>query len=148
MVVNKRGDVLSASADLICHQTNCKGSMGAGIAKQIKLRYPEVNEAYVALCRSLGDSALGEIQCIPCRDGKTICNVFGQVSYSRSGCNTDYKALRKCFEKIASMPVKSIAIPYRIGCGLGGGNWDIVYSMICELFGTSQIECQVWQLIE
>lgn len=43
MIYNIVGDLLKQDkVDIICHQTNCKGVMGAGIAFQIKRTYPEV----------------------------------------------------------------------------------------------------------
>lgn len=43
MIYNIVGDLLKQDkVDIICHQTNCKGVMGAGIAFQIKRAYPEV----------------------------------------------------------------------------------------------------------
>ena len=29
---------------------------------------------------------------------------------------------------------KSLAFPYKFGCGLAKGNWKIVYNMICTYF--------------
>ena len=44
----KTGDLLDAPVDYICHQVNCQGRMGSGIAKQIKERWPVVYEGYMA----------------------------------------------------------------------------------------------------
>ena len=35
---------------------------------------------------------------------------------------------------------KTIAIPYKIGCARGGGDWNIVYKMIEEAFADSDCE--------
>ena len=50
MITIKKGDVLRSRAMYICHQVNCMGVMGAGIAKQIKAMYPEVYEEYKRVC--------------------------------------------------------------------------------------------------
>ena len=34
----KIGNLLDAPVDYICHQVNCQGRMGSGIAKQIKAK--------------------------------------------------------------------------------------------------------------
>ena len=34
-------DIFLSDSAIICHQVNCLGSMGAGIAKQMKQKYPE-----------------------------------------------------------------------------------------------------------
>ena len=36
----------SFNIDILCHQVNCQGVMGAGLAKQIRSKYPEVYEQY------------------------------------------------------------------------------------------------------
>ena len=43
----KNKSLLDLSPNIvICHQVNCQGVMGAGIAKQIRARWPEVYEDY------------------------------------------------------------------------------------------------------
>lgn len=44
------GNVLDADADIICHQVNCMGKMGSGIALQVRNRFGYVYEEYKALC--------------------------------------------------------------------------------------------------
>lgn len=45
-VVIKEGNVFDSDADIICHQVNCQGVMGSGVAKEVRERYPEVYYAY------------------------------------------------------------------------------------------------------
>ena len=40
------GNLLDSSAKYICHQVNCKGVMGSGVAKQIKEKWPSVFRRY------------------------------------------------------------------------------------------------------
>ena len=134
-IVKIKGDVLKSDADLIVHQVNCKGVMGAGVAKQVRDQFPLVFQCYKELCylrRKDTSTLLGVCQYVT-ENSKTICNAFGQDGFNRSGCNTDYDALRKCFRDIAAKYAeKKIALPYLIGCGLAGGDWNIVYKMIVE----------------
>ena len=47
---------------------------------------------------------------------------------------TEYDMLRKCFEDIAAKyPGKKIGLPYKIGCGLAGGDWNVVEKMIVDI---------------
>ena len=48
------GNILDAKADAILHQTNCKGVMGAGLALQIRNKYPDVYAKYRILCKEEG----------------------------------------------------------------------------------------------
>lgn len=143
MIKIVEGNILNATEDIICQQVNCQGVMGAGLAKQIRNKYPEVYPSYKKFCEGCKDNnkrtLLGEIQAINVSDGKVIANLFGQFSYGRDKQYTDYKALKECLEgilKLASMfnDNDSIAIPYEIGCGLAGGSWGIVYKIIEDVF--------------
>ena len=130
------GDLLDAPVDVIVHQTNCKGAMGAGIAKQIAMRYPQTNSIYRGLCWKHKDNSrelLGT--CLYTREANyVICNAFGQDGFSRYRIQTEYDMLKKCFEDIANKYAgKKIGLPYKIGCGLAGGDWNVVESMILEI---------------
>jgi O-acetyl-ADP-ribose deacetylase (regulator of RNase III) len=51
-------------AQALAHGCNCQGSMGAGVAKQMKANYPKMFEEYRSMCKAdprqfnLGDSFL------------------------------------------------------------------------------------------
>ncbi|MBD3858346.1 macro domain-containing protein [Bacillus sp. 28A-2] len=128
------GNILEASEDIICHQVNCKGVMGAGLAKQIKSKYPNVFKDYKQLCTEQGDNLLSSVQLITTKDGRTRMQ-------------TDYDALRSCFQHLKDTVTHSpeeknqtsIAIPYGIGCGLAGGDWTIVEEMIEEVLGDCKV---------
>jgi hypothetical protein len=41
------------------------------------------------------------------------------------------KLFETCLEKIAQLPnITQVAFPYKIGCGMAGGNWDLYKSTI------------------
>ena len=39
----------------------------------------------------------------------------------------------------------SVAIPYNIGCGLAGGDWNVVYEIIYKLFKNTDINCVLYK---
>jgi hypothetical protein len=41
--------------------------------------------------------------------------------------------------------LKSIAVPVNIGCGLGGGNWNIVNTIITETFKDTDVIIEFWK---
>lgn len=147
MIKTVDGNILEASEDIICHQVNCKGVMGAGLAKQIKSKYPNVYKEYKQLCTEQGDGLLSSVQLISTNDGKTIANLFAQTGYGRKRMQTDYDALRSCLQSLKDTVTHSnekknqtsIAIPYGIGCGLAGGDWTIVEGMIEEILGGCEV---------
>lgn len=143
------GDVLEAEADMICHQTNCLGIMGAGLASQIKQKYPKVYEKYKLKCgiyltESMYEPSipplLGQAQLVEIDNDKYIANLFGQMGIGEGEVLTDYNALKNAFydalkqlyfnlDKPAEIVV---AIPCFIGCGIAGGDWNIVFKFIKE----------------
>ena len=126
------GDLLNTRAKYICHQVNCKGRMGSGVAKQIRAKYPEVYPAYV---KEANADMLGIPQFVQCYDGKVIINMFAQQSYGYDGRQyTSYEAFAKCLDLMSHIiPAgETIAMPFMIGCGLGGGSWEIITDLITE----------------
>lgn len=140
MIEVKDSDIFNAFDDgcqVICHQVNCQGVMNARLAKDIAKRWPEVKRDYLALCAEVdADDLLGTYIFTPVKEGG-IASIFGQVYYGRdkNRCYTSYAALTRAFRLIhESLHVKKIAIPYGIGCGLAGGDWDVVMKIIVNEF--------------
>lgn len=155
------GDLLQANIPLIAHQTNCLGVMGAGIAKAIKNKWPDVYTQYKDLCKGYDYSKfpLGVSQFCKTYDNpiKYVVNLFGEYSYTESVApyenrHTDYKALEQALlalktDCIAS-GIKEIGILYKLGCGLAGGDWDnVVYPKLQKLFANeSAITLYIYKL--
>lgn len=150
MIYNIVGDLLKqGNVDIICHQTNTKGVMGAGIALQIKNTYPEVFKKYKMYCREYGDRLLGKVLFVNCNDGKVVANLFGQSGYGTGFRQTDYAALEKSISSLARVAAKvnkSVGFPYKIGCDLAGGDWNIVSKIIEKYFLNSEVKCYICSL--
>lgn len=134
------GDLLDVSGGIICHQVNCFARMGAGLAQQISRRWPIVNKKYNRLCRDTNPptALLGHVQfvtvCTSDNDSLVVANLFGQMSYGFDGGVYTYTdAHRKAWPvirnlaKLLDLPVFA---PWKIGCGLGGGNWEEIKAVI------------------
>ena len=152
-IVHYTGDVLQSGAHVIAHQVNCKGVMGAGIALQIRQRYPHVFSAYRSVCRkSTSEDLLGKIQ--PCLCGgaseRWVVNCFAQTGYGTDTVQTDYAALESCMTKLRDWAIfnshKQIAIPFGIGCGLAGGSWDVVSGILARVFNDNRVVLEIWKL--
>jgi len=153
------GDLLSAKEDIIAHQVNCKGVMGAGVAKQIKKKWPEAYDEYACECEKasfMSELLLGEVVYSyiferDMRDTYTIiAHMFGQDGYGKDNrCHTNYKALECAMENVADYARythKSIAMPHKIGCGLGGGDWNnVVLPMIHNIFDKTGVEVRLYK---
>ena len=154
MVIDKRGNILDANEEIICHQVNCKGVMGAGLALQIRKKWPQAYRLYVNTCaESYPEQLLGQVQFVNCDDGKTIANIFGQNGYGTASTQTDYKALNDGLNSVfyavkytAGYKDKKIAIPFKIGCGLAGGDWNVVLGMIYALSYNYDVDVTIYRL--
>jgi len=121
--------------DVIIHGCNCFHTMGAGIALQIKRKYPTAYEADCILTNKGDRSKLGNytwqrVQSIKTGKEFIIINAYTQFNY---GSNTlDYEAVELVFSKIANaFPTERIGYP-KIGAGLAGGNWNKIQKTINE----------------
>lgn len=147
------GDLISLAEegqfDVIVHGCNCHHAMNRGIAAELRKKYPEVYESdkltkyglkeklgtifpvYVHGYRKIIDPTLS----IGSYENKFfIVNAYTQFYYARfpGEIVVSYNAIRSCFAKIKQhFSNKRIAYP-KIGCGLGGGNWEIVSRIIDE----------------
>jgi len=138
------GDLLSIGRGVIVQQVNCQGVMGAGLAKAIADHYPEVKERYLELCKP-GAKLLGETLMVQLQPNFYVANLFAQNDYGREKRRyTNYGALRRSLNKLRKWldahnelfknnPLP-IYFPYRMSCGLAGGNWYLVYKMIRNIF--------------
>lgn len=143
MIKEFKGDIFDyvQNGDYVIHQTNYFGVMGGGIALQIKHQFPNVFDEYAKLCATKTmEQLLGQAQLVKTTHANgakfTICNCFGQGDYGRVVCYTKYDALENAMILVNKAAPKDarILIPKFIGCGLAGGDWNIVSDMIQKVF--------------
>ena len=160
-------NLFTTNAEYISHQVNCQDKMGSGVARQIREKYPTVYQWYKVRCSEgarekerLGVSKsplLGQVQMVYKEDypvgkndidSQAICNLFSQDQYGYNRKQfTDYAAFEKCLLHLRKLvPAgETIAMPYKIGCGLGNGNWEVVYSLIEKIPGQDHTD-ELWRL--
>lgn len=153
------GNLLDFPSDInfIAHSCNTRNIMGAGIAKQIKDRYPN---AYSADCHAMmeGDNVLGDYSfaVTDATQNKGIYNMYTQDKIgSKRAVNYEafYIALNKVADHIEWQikhedEEKILGLPYGISCGLAGGNWGIIKAMIKDIFLDSPIKCYIVKYYE
>lgn len=145
-VITIRGNLFDTNAKYICHQVNCQRAMNSGLAKQIRYKWPEVYLAYdQAFEHKTGKELYSHIQIVPVEDEKNVINMFSQFDYGRIGRYTSYDAFWNCLNEIKEyVPEETkIAFPYKIGCGLGGADWDILSTMINKVLA-EDYEVEIW----
>ena len=157
------GDLLKSGCDIICHQVNEYGVMGAGIAKQIKEKYPKAFDDYTKAIKE----AKGKGKNLPMfvlskqPDSVVVANMFTQ----RNG-ETNLEILRNAvvflgmqiidlfitklkFNEMTGIffdrPFR-VGIPYKYGCGIAKGDWESILKVWKVVFGEMEnIDLEVWK---
>lgn len=149
--------------DVIVHGCNCLNTMGSGIARQIRDRYPKAYLIDQASPKGnenkLGNFTQAHIdgyrRYSPHQRGFrpysfTIINAYTQFGFNpRNVVNTDYEALESVFWQIKLLYDLNPQAPCRIGipmigAGLGGGDWKVIETII-DSIGFSDLTCVQYQ---
>ena len=134
---------------ILAHQANCFHTMGAGIALEIKRRYPAAFEADLLTpvgARKMGTFSYAFID--GSRDGDDYRGVANVYSQGKPGPNpqfsdqraTSYDAVYdgidgicNCWAACSKDDYLQILVPYGYGCGIARGNWDVVSGILDAL---------------
>ena len=150
MIVYKKGDVLKSGETLIVHGCNCKNTMAAGIARQVRTQCPNAYAADRAtICGDI--KKLGTFTYALEDNGMCIFNAYTQYNYNRNVLCLDYEALEKSISSICEwirqyqQGESHLAMP-KIGCGLAGGDWKIVSEILERVSDKYNMEFRVYEL--
>ena len=143
----KEGDLLEAKEGIIAHQVNCMGAAG-GLAAAVFEKWPEAGREYKNLVHAMADKdkpeeLLGGCHLSVTPDYRLIADLFGQYYPG-----ADYRpyALREALRQLASIAYQldeSVALPYKISCGICGGDWDEVLKIIEEEMNL--VDCVIYK---
>lgn len=124
--------VAKTNADLIVNTVNTVGVMGAGVAKAVKDRYPDVMPPYLEYCRTK-KLYTGGLQALQMKDGKIIVNLASKKHFKdpseMSWSGFGLLNLRRLLDLPQMSNVKSVLLPPP-GAGLGGLSPEAVQRMI------------------
>jgi O-acetyl-ADP-ribose deacetylase (regulator of RNase III) len=127
MIKYMEGNIFDSSADILVNPVNCRGVMGGGLALEFKHRYPDMYHKYESKCRTgllkIGQPWLWaniygghDVLCFPTKDHWKDPS---KLEYIESG-------MGRIWFYFPPHPLRgSIAFP-KLGCGLGGLDWEIV----------------------
>lgn len=138
-VINQ--DITTVETGVIGHQCNCQGVMGAGVALAIRNKWPKAYDGYMHAHKQhkliLGMGITVEVKEEP---PLFVMHLCGQSHFGNRGIFTDYEALsdalsnmknfQKDYASVYDDKILQLYLPYGIGCGLAGGDWKIVESII------------------
>ena len=131
--------------DVILHGCNCFCTFGAGIALQIKAKFPQ---AYAVDCKSKsGDKdKLGTIS-FTTDTTPIVVNCYTQYDFRgrRAGViDCDYMAIKSAMQTVKKeFTGKKIGMP-KIGSQLAGGDWNVIIRIIEETLEGEDVTIITW----
>ena len=148
----EHSSLLDVKEGIICHQANCVGIMGAGIALQIREKWPDVFKQYASLCKIFKNNPaalLGKVQDIAISEKLVVANCFWQI-YAGPGLMTCYESWKLIVKHLLDVSSYfnglSIHFPYKVGCGLAGGDWNILSKILEDGFKEHNIDVFVHKI--
>jgi hypothetical protein len=151
MITEISGNLLDSSEEYILQQCCCTSIKTQGLSDAIAAKWPEANP-YGSRKKLKGNWATEETRSKPGTIdifGKVIC-MYAQYSHGKPNTlkdplnpqieetfQTRLSWFKECLKQIAELKPKSIALPYKIGCGLAGGSWTAYYKALQEWSSTN-----------
>lgn len=159
------GDILNSQEEYIVQQCNCLTITSSGLSKTLADKWSWADP--YSKRRRIGSRNLaieedrdapGTIRILSSNDKNVIC-MFAQWAPGKCQKYKSYPSyeidtypnrkiwFQKCLDLIADIDgIKSIAFPYKIGCGLAGGNWNDYYEMLEEFDKNTSIEVVIYKI--
>ena len=140
--------IFDLKVDAVVNPINCKGAMGKGLALEFKKRFP-LNFSYYKKQCQVGAVKIGQMlvykTMLVKRSPRLIIN-FPTKNDWRDPSDMVYitEGLKELLKVCIAEKVTNIAIP-KIGCGLGGLDWEDVYPEIRNVFQAHpEIQVYLW----
>lgn len=153
------GDATQPSAvgnKIIAHVCNDVGKWGKGFVLALRARFPQSEHAYRSWHMQMTGPGsppfeLGQVQAVQVAEDLLIVNMIAQHDVaSRTNVHPlDYVALEACLNKLADLALltkASVHMP-RIGCGLGGGEWTTVETIIMRTLVAKNVATVVYDYL-
>lgn len=155
------GNLLEADTQYIAHQCNCLTLKGANLSKIIFSTFPYA-DIYKTRVRKHWKESRDKPGNIIIKgngeDKRYVINMLGQLfpgSPRYPDSVTDgYKSREKYFKEcltaiLEEIPnLKSIAFPWKIGCGMAGGDWNIYFKMIEDFSNCTKGDVFIYRRVE
>lgn len=142
MITILRGNIFTTKCDTIVNTVNCAGIMGAGIAYECRLRYPEMYKKYQEICKE----KLLQIGTLWIYKGnnKNILNFPTKTDWQKPS-KIEYleKGLQKFIDTYKEKGITSIAFPI-LGASNGGLAQEKSLSIMEQYLSHCDIEIEIW----
>ena len=142
MITILTGNIFTTKCTTIVNTVNCVGVMGAGIAYECRLRYPEMYEKYQALCKN-NLLQIGTLWIYKASD-KNILNFPTKTDWKQPS-RIEYleKDLQKFVDTYKEKEITSIAFPL-LGASHGGLTQEQSLSTMQRYLSQCDIEIEIW----
>ena len=136
--------MFDSNAQAFAHGVNTQGVMGAGVAAQIRERYPSIYRTYQEHCEGgyilPGDAFV----MVDTFRNHAIYNLATQdLPGPHARLEWVETALTNMVDKALDYGDVFIAMP-KIGCGIGGLDWDSVEPLVAK--AATYLDIEVWEL--
>ncbi len=149
MIEIKEGNIFTTECQTIVNTVNCVGVMGAGIAYEFRLRYPEMFNKYRRFCDN-GSIRIGNLWIYTLNSNKEdsgytkILN-FPTKDHWKYSTKKEYleKGLQKFIDSYISKDIKSIAFPL-LGASKGGIKEEDSIKIMKDYLSKCDIPIEIW----
>ncbi len=125
MIKYYEGTIFNVNAQTLVNTVNCTGVMGAGIALEFMLRYPDMYDDYVAKCKA-NIIKTGSVDYYKRKDGLIIVNFPTKWHFKYpSRMIWIEQGLENFVQTYKDQNITSVAFP-KLGTNKGGLDWNVV----------------------
>ena len=144
------GNIFDDQSEAIINPVNTVGVMGAGLALQFTINYPQMFLEYKKACQQ-GELQIGKMQFISVLNDRVMGGHQWVVNFptkihwrDKSQLHYISMGLFALVKNLTERNIRSVAIP-AIGCGCGQLVWRDVKSLIITAFADSDITVNVYE---
>jgi len=148
MIEIKKGNIFTTKCQTIVNTVNCVGVMGAGIAYEFKLRFPEMFEKYKQFCDkgqiNIGNLWIYKLTKYDNENYEYILN-FPTKKHWKYPTKIEYleKGLQKFIDTYKQKGILSIAFPL-LGASKGGLSEEISIAIMKKYLDKVDIPVEIW----
>lgn len=150
MIEVKKGNIFTTECQTIVNTINCVGVMGAGIAYEYKLRYPQMFNKYKKYC-SNGSISIGKLWIYNLEKSDNSGNYskilnFPTKDHWKYPTKREYleKGLEKFLDTYSEKNIKSIAFPL-LGADKGGLDENTSIKIMKDYLSKCEIPVEIWR---
>lgn len=139
------GDIFTTEAKALGHGVNCEGVMGAGIAKEVRRRYPELYKHYRQLCKR-GELSPGGLYVYDAGD-HFVYNIASQdLPGPHARLEWVAEGVRAALAHAHEKGLEEVALP-KIASNIGGLLWEDVEEVLKEVEAESPVELVIYSFV-